>query len=258
MPLIDGDGRAGGLECAACRCRHPRVRSVRAAARDVVRDGAARRHRDVRVCGVPDGDDVRGDIDRAEAAAHRAHRQGRDHRQDARLRAVVVGRPGRRTIFCDIDLRAMFETLRQRLGWAAQRIDMPAGSYEVLLEPSCAADLAICAYWFMTRRDADEGRSPYSKPGGGTRIGERLFGDVTIYSDPDEPGIEADAVPLRRRFGRARRRCSTTGCDSSRTEWVRDGVLQHLITPRYWAAKMARLAPCRTSTIWSSPAAARR
>ena len=92
--------------------------------------------------------------------------------------------------FLDIDLREMFETLRQRLGWAAQRIEMPAGAYEVLLEPSPAADLAIGAYSFMTRRDADEGRSPYSKPGGGTRIGERLFGDVTIYSDPAEPGIE--------------------------------------------------------------------
>ena len=48
--------------------------------------------------------------------------------------------------FLDIDLREMFETLQQRLGWAAQRIEMPAGSYEVLLEPSPAADLAISAY----------------------------------------------------------------------------------------------------------------
>ena len=104
--------------------------------------------------------------------------------------------------FLDIDLRAMFETLQQRLAWSAQRIAMPAGAYEVLLEPSCAADLAIAAYWFMTRRDADEGRSPYSRPGGGTRIGERLFGDVTIYSDPFEPGIEATPFSSRRRFRR--------------------------------------------------------
>src|SRR6185436_3400571 len=88
--------------------------------------------------------------------------------------------------FLDIDLRAMLETLQQRLGWAARRIDIPAGAHEVVLEPSCTADLAIAAYWFMTRRDADEGRSPFSKPGGGTRIGERLFGDVSFYSDPAE------------------------------------------------------------------------
>ena len=48
--------------------------------------------------------------------------------------------------FLDIDLRAMLGTLEQRLGWAARRIDVPAGAHEVLLEPSCTADLAIAAY----------------------------------------------------------------------------------------------------------------
>ena len=132
----------------------------------------------------------------------------------------------------------MFETLQQRLGWAAQRIDMPAGAYEVLLEPSPAADLAISAYWFMTRRDADEGRSPYSKPGGGTRLGERLFGDVTIYSDPDEPGIETTPFHYGVDSGSASS-VFDNGVELSRSEWVRDGVLQNLITPRYWAAKTA-------------------
>jgi predicted Zn-dependent protease len=140
--------------------------------------------------------------------------------------------------FLDIDLRAMFETLQQRLGWAATRIDMPAGAYEVLLEPSPAADLAISAYFFMTRRDADEGRSPYSKPGGGTRLGERLFGDVTIYSDPDEPGIETPAFHYGVDSGSASS-VFDNGVELSRSEWVRDGVLQNLITPRYWAAKTA-------------------
>jgi predicted Zn-dependent protease len=138
--------------------------------------------------------------------------------------------------FLDIDLREMFDTLQQRLAWAARRLEVPAGSYEVLLEPSAAADLAIAAYWFMTRRDADEGRSPYSKPGGGTRIGERLFGDVTISSDPHEPGIEATPFYHGVDSGGASS-AFDNGLDLSRSEWVRDGVLQHLITPRYWAAK---------------------
>ena len=139
--------------------------------------------------------------------------------------------------FHDIDLREMFSTLQQRLGWAATRVNMPAGSYEVLLEPSPAADLAIAAYWFMTRRDADEGRSPFSKPGGGTQIGERLFGDATVYSDPAEPRIEATPFHYGVDSGGA-----TSVFDNAltlaRTEWVRDGVLQNLITPRYWASKM--------------------
>ena len=137
--------------------------------------------------------------------------------------------------FLDIDVRAMLETLQQRLGWAAQRIDMPAGSYEVLLEPSPAADLAIAAYWFMTRRDADEGRSPYSKPGG-TRLGERLFGDVTIYSDPNEPAIETAPFHYGVDSGSASS-VFDNGLTLSKSEWVSNGVLQNLITPRYWAAK---------------------
>lgn len=139
--------------------------------------------------------------------------------------------------FLDINLAEMFQALRQRLDWAARRIDMPAGSYEVLLEPSPAADLAISAYWFMTRRDADEGRSPYSKPGGGTYIGERLFGDVTMYSDPVEAQVESTPFHYGVDSGGATS-VFDSGLPLSRSEWVRAGVLQNLITPRYWAAKI--------------------
>jgi predicted Zn-dependent protease len=138
--------------------------------------------------------------------------------------------------FRDIDLRAMFDALQQRLSWAGRRIAMPAGAYQALLEPSCAADLAIAAYSFMTRRDADEGRSPYSRPGG-TRIGERLFGDVSLYSDPFEPRIEA--TPFC--YGVDSSGASSVfdnGLGQTHTDWVCNGVLQDLITPRYWAARI--------------------
>lgn len=138
--------------------------------------------------------------------------------------------------FLDIDALEMLETLRERLDWAAQKVDMPAGVYEVLLEPSPAADLAISAYSFMTRRDADEGHSPYSKPGGGTRIGEPLFGNATLYSDPVEPGIEA--APFHSGVeSSGTSSVFDNGLELSRSEWVRNGTLQNLITPRYWAAK---------------------
>ncbi len=139
--------------------------------------------------------------------------------------------------FLDINLREMFETLRQRLDWAARSLEMPAGAYEVLLEPSAAADLAIAAYWFMTRRDADEGRSPYSRPGGGTLVGDRLFGNVSLYSDPAHPGIEATPFHYGVDSGGASS-VFDNGLDLRPTEWVREGVLQNLITPRYWAAKV--------------------
>ena len=141
-----------------------------------------------------------------------------------------------------IDVGSMFETIKQRLAWASRQAAAPPGAYEVLLEPSCAADVAIAAYAFMTRRDADEGHSPYSRPGGGNRAGERLFGEIDIYSDPFEPGIEAtpfchgvDSAGASSVFD--------NGLALSRTDWVRDGTLQQLITPRYWAEKVGAAAP---------------
>lgn len=139
--------------------------------------------------------------------------------------------------FSDVEPSALFDTLERRLAWSARRIDMPAGHYEVLLEPSCVADLALGAYFFMTRRDADEGRSPYSKPGGGTRIGEPLFGNVTIYSDPGEPGIVATPFHTGVDSGGASS-VFDNGMPLHRTDWVRDGELSALITPRYWAARI--------------------
>src|SRR5262249_12147536 len=64
----------------------------------------------------------------------------------------------------NVHAATLFEMLEQRLAWSRTKTDLPAGHYDVLLEPSCTADLALGAYSFMNRRDADEGRSPYSKP----------------------------------------------------------------------------------------------
>ncbi len=143
--------------------------------------------------------------------------------------------------FSDTDLAMLFDVLRQRLLWSERRLSLPAGLYEVLLEPSCTADLAISAYDYMTRRDADEGRSPYSKPGGGTRIGDRLFGDVTIYSDPGEPGIRTAPFHVGTDSSSAVS-VFDNGLPLSRTEWVHEGELRALVTPRYWAARTAAAA----------------
>jgi predicted Zn-dependent protease len=138
--------------------------------------------------------------------------------------------------FRDVDPLALLDSLERRLGWAERKSELAPGQYEVLLESSCAADLAIAAYDFMARRDADEGRSPYSKPGG-TRIGEQLFGDVTMFSDPRDPDVAALPFHAGVESG-GFWSVFDNGLTTSRTEWVRNGELQALITPRYWAAKV--------------------
>lgn len=141
------------------------------------------------------------------------------------------------TDFVDVDPGELLDVLRQRLSWAARQIELPAGEYEVLLEPSCAADLALCAYFLMPRRDADEGRSPYSGESGSNRIGEQMFGRATLYSDPDESNIPT--APFH--VGVASDGATSVfdnGLAATRTEWVRDGRLEKLFTPRYWAERV--------------------
>ncbi len=49
----------------------------------------------------------------------------------------------------------------------------------------------IDVYWSAGARVAHEGQSVYSRPGGGTRIGERIVNPaVTLFSDPAYPGLE--------------------------------------------------------------------
>jgi predicted Zn-dependent protease len=112
---------------------------------------------------------------------------------------------------------------------------VPAGRYEVLLEPSCVADMLVYAYWSASAREADEGRSVYSKPGGGNRIGEKIAAEaVSLYSDPAEPGLEVapfQATPASSSYASV----FDNGLPISRTDWITGGVLRALATTRHWA-----------------------
>ncbi|HWU88616.1 MAG TPA: metallopeptidase TldD-related protein, partial [Kofleriaceae bacterium] len=77
-------------------------------------------------------------------------------------------------------------------------------------------------------RRADEGRSFFSKPGGGTRIGEKLFPDaITLRSDPTDAQLavtpfDREALPLQP------------------TTWIEKGELRALAYGRYWAQKQGK------------------
>ena len=59
------------------------------------------------------------------------------------------------------------------------------GKYLVVLEPQAVADLLTFLVGSLDARAADEGRSYFSHPDGGTRLGEELFHtSVTLRSDP--------------------------------------------------------------------------
>ncbi|MDI9887953.1 metallopeptidase TldD-related protein [Streptomyces sp. HNM0645] len=150
-----------------------------------------------------------------------------------RSRSAWAGRATRD--FKDVDPAALDAELATRLGWAERRIELPAGRYETLLPPTAVADLLIYQLWSSSGRDAVEGRTVFSKPGGGTRIGERLSElPLTLRSDPDEPGLECAPFVIAHASG-GDASVFDNGLAVPSTEWVREGALERLITTRHSA-----------------------
>ncbi|MEV0927360.1 metallopeptidase TldD-related protein [Streptomyces spongiicola] len=150
-----------------------------------------------------------------------------------RSRSAWSGRSTRD--FKDVDPAALDAELATRLGWARRRIDLPAGRYETLLPPTAVADLLIYQLWSSSGRDAVEGRTVFSRPGGGTRVGERLSElPLTLRSDPDEPGLECAPFVIAHSSG-GDASVFDNGLAVPATEWVRDGTLERLTTTRHSA-----------------------
>ncbi|MFJ4696303.1 metallopeptidase TldD-related protein [Streptomyces sp. NPDC088766] len=151
-----------------------------------------------------------------------------------RTRSAWAGRSTRD--FKDVDPAALDAELAVRLGWAERRIDLPAGRYETLLPPTAVADLMIYQLWSSSGRDAAEGRTVFSKPGGGTRLGERLTGlPLTLRSDPDEPGLESAPFVVAHSSG-GDQSVFDNGLPIRATEWISGGELKQLTTSRHGAA----------------------
>ncbi|MFF9020568.1 metallopeptidase TldD-related protein [Streptomyces eurythermus] len=151
-----------------------------------------------------------------------------------RTRSAWAGRSTRD--FKDVDPGALDAELAVRLGWAERRVELPAGRYETLLPPTAVADLLIYQLWSASGRDAVEGRTVFSKPGGGTRIGERLSQlPLTLRSDPNEPGLECPPFVISHSSG-GDESVFDNGLPTHATEWIDRGVLKHLTTTRHSAA----------------------
>lgn len=151
-----------------------------------------------------------------------------------RTRSSWVGQASRD--MSDIDIAALDAELTRRLTWAERTVELPAGRYDTVLPPTCVADLMIYAYWMMSARDAHDGRTVYSKPGQGTRIGETLSGrPVSMWSDPAAPGLECVPVAIAHASS-AETSVFDNGLPVSRTEWIADGTLAALLQTRHSAA----------------------
>ncbi|OMC13439.1 metallopeptidase TldD-related protein [Mycobacterium sp. SP-6446] len=146
---------------------------------------------------------------------------------------VGVGTPD----FVDVPTDLLLEQLSTRLGWAQRTVELPAGHYETLMPPSTVADMMIYLGWSMAGRGAHEGRTAFSAPGGGTRIGERLTDlPLTLFSDPMAPGLVCTPFVATSNSSETVS-VFDNGMEIGQVDWIRDGVINALAYPRAIAAK---------------------
>jgi predicted Zn-dependent protease len=111
------------------------------------------------------------------------------------------------------------------------------GKYTVVLEPAAVADMLAYFIFSADARQADEGRSFFSKKGGGNRVGEQVLGEkVRIYSDPAHPLAPSVAF-------------DSEGLPIGRNVWVDNGVMKDLIYSRFWAQKQGKAPTAGPSNI---------
>ncbi|GIH71633.1 peptidase [Sphaerimonospora thailandensis] len=143
--------------------------------------------------------------------------------------------------FRDVDVAALDTTLAQRLEWAKRRVSLDAGRYETILPPTAVSDLMIYLYWSAGARDAADGRTVFSRPGGGTRVGDRLSDlPLRLYSDPAHPGIECAPFVVAHTSSREES-VFDNGLTLGSTDWISGGTLSGLVQTRH-SAELTELA----------------
>lgn len=127
--------------------------------------------------------------------------------------------------FSDLDPQQVAATAVQKAKDSRSPVAIEPGRYTTILEPTAVGNLVQLIANAMQARSADEGRSFFSKQGGGNKIGLKVVDErVTLLSDPaDSPstsgGYDGDGVPLEK------------------VTWIENGVVKNLNYDRFWAQK---------------------
>jgi predicted Zn-dependent protease len=139
--------------------------------------------------------------------------------------------------FADVSVEGLEDRVRRGLDWASHPVELDAGRYEVVLPPEAVADLMVAAVESMSGREAEEGRTVFSAPGGGTRVGEALSElPFDLWSDPHLPALSC-APFLATSVSTSDVSVFDNGLDLERTMWLRAGVLGRLLYHRAGAAR---------------------
>ena len=89
-----------------------------------------------------------------------------------------------------LDVKARGDRAIEKARASRNPVAIEPGRYTVILEPQAVGDLVQLLAFSLDARSADEGRSAFSKQGGGTKIGEKIVdARVTLFSDPADPQL---------------------------------------------------------------------
>jgi predicted Zn-dependent protease len=142
--------------------------------------------------------------------------------------------------FTDVDIAGLDAGLGERIDWAKRSISLPAGRYETLLPPTAVSDLMVYLYWSAGAKAAADGRTVFSKAGGGTRVGEQLTTQpVTLSSDPLAAGLRCAPFVIAHASG-SDSSVFDNGLPLRSTAWIADGTLAALHSSRH-SAELAGL-----------------
>jgi predicted Zn-dependent protease len=130
--------------------------------------------------------------------------------------------------FDQIDAEHVAVTAVEKAKTSRNPVAVEPGRYVTILENTAVGNLVQLITGAMQARAADEGRSFFSKAGGGNKLGMKVVDErVTLMSDPaDSPrsagGYDGDGMPVEK------------------VVWIENGIVKNLNYDRFWAQKMGK------------------
>jgi predicted Zn-dependent protease len=135
------------------------------------------------------------------------------------------------------DFKAVSDRAIDKAKMSRTPVAIEPGRYTVILEPQAVGDLVQLLGNYSDARSADEGRSPFVKPGGGNKVGEKIVDErVTIVADPQDPQLMSQPF-------------DGDGLALNRQVFIGKGVLAQLFYTRFWAKKQGKTATGQPQSI---------
>jgi len=136
-----------------------------------------------------------------------------------------------------LDVKGVAQRAIEKARLSRNPVAIEPGRYTVVMEPQAVGDLVQLLAFALDARSADEGRSAFSKQGGGTKVGDKVVDErVTLLSDPADPQLLSNVFDGQ-------------GLPARRQVWIENGVLKKLTYSRFWAQKKGQQPDAGTNAV---------